>query len=141
MMIANINVFPKSIYLRQSEANQHGLWLDLLRGPLAYTVYFSAGYLLLQVACRIPLLHMMLGGLSLCAILLLTLTLLSALITLLTGLSNFRRLRQRMSAHNDEAGPWAPLLLHSGVLLSVFFTGLILLTGIPFFVVESCGWL
>lgn len=81
------------------------------------------------------------GGLSLCAVLLLILTLLSSLITLLTGLTNYRRLRQQLIANRTAVTSTLPALVRGGVWLTIFFTGAILRTGIPLFVLQSCGWL
>lgn len=140
-MLAKIDVIPEIIVAPESKANQRWLWLGLFTGPLAYALYVGSGYLLLQGVCRVEVLQIDAGGLSLCAVLLLILTLLSSLITLLTGLTNYRRLRRQFIADLTVATPKLPALVYSSVLLTVFFTGAILLTGIPLFVLQSCGCL
>lgn len=140
-MLAKIDVMPEIVMASESKVNQRLLWLGLLTGPLAYALYVGSSYLLLQGVCRIEMLQMDAGGLSLCAVLLLILTLLSSLITLLTGLTNFRRLRRHLSANHPAPTPKLPAPVCVGVLLTIFFTGAILLTGIPLFVLQSCGWL
>lgn len=124
----------------ESKVNQHLLWLGLLTGPLAYALYAGSSYLLLEGVCRVEIFQMDAGGLSLCAVLLLILTLLSSLITLLTGLTNYRRLRQ-LIANRTPTTQRLPALAYGGVWLAIFFTSAILLTGIPLFVLQSCGWL
>lgn len=136
----NIDVVPESTYQQQSKEKQRILWLGLLVGPVIYALYFVTGYLVVEFACNTGVLQRMVGGLSFYAVLVLALTLLAALITLLTGLSNVHRWR-RYTAANGDAESAIPFMLFGGVLLSVFFTSLILLTGIPVLVLQSCRWL
>lgn len=140
-MLAKIDVIPEIVVAPESRINQRLLWLGLFTGPLAYGLYIVSGYLLLQGSCSVEMLQMDAGGLSLCAVLLLILTLLSSLITLLTGLTNYRRLRRQLIANRTAAIAKLPALVCGGVWLTIFFTGAILLTGIPLFVLQSCGWL
>lgn len=140
-MLAKIDVISESSTVSQRRPDQRLLWLGLFRGPIAYLLYIIVGYVLLDGICRIKALQMTVGGLPLCSVLLLTLTLLSSLITLLTGLTNFRRLRRQVTNQRTELVSKLPALLCAGIALTVFFTALILLTGIPLFVLHSWGWL
>lgn len=140
-MLAKLDVIPELIMTLGRKSDQRPLWLGLFMGPIAYVLYLSVGYLLLSGICRIEAFQMRVGGLSLCSVLLLALTLLSSLITLLTGLTNFRRLRRKITTQCIQPGDRLPALLCAGAALSVFFTALILLTGIPLFVLQSWGWL
>lgn len=139
-MLANIDVVPKSSYKSDIQEKQRTLWRGLLTGPLVYAVYFITGYLLVEVACNIGILQRTVAGLSLYAVIVLALTLFAALITLLNGLSNFRHWRHRPPTHKDPESA-VPFMVFGGVMLSVLFTGLILLTGIPMLVLQSCRWL
>ncbi len=62
------------------------------------------------------------------------------------GLTNFRRLRRQVAANRTTSTPtlspliYAPLI-YGSVLITIFFTGVIMLTGIPLFVLLSCNWL
>jgi hypothetical protein len=140
-MLAKIDVTPEIILAPDCKVNRRLLWLGLFAGPLGYGFYVASGYLLLQSACRVKLLAINVGGLSLCAVLLLILTLLSSLLTLLTGLTNFRRLRRQVAANRTTSTPTLSPLIYGSVLITIFFTGVILLTGIPLFVLLSCNWL
>ena len=139
-MLLNIDVVPKSTYPQESKEKQRILWLGLLAGPVIYALYFIIGYLLVEFACNTGVLQRTVGGLSFYAVLVLALTLLAALITLLTGLSNVHRWR-RHTVSSGEPESALPFMLFGGVLLSLFFTSLILLTGIPVLVLQSCRWL
>lgn len=138
-MLRNIDVVPESTYKSGIQEKQRTLWRSLLLGPIIYAVYFIVGYLLVEVACNTGVLQTMVAGLSLYAVTVLALTLLAALITLLSGLSTFRNWRRIIA--RQEAESTVPFMVFGGVLLSVFFTGLILLTGIPILVLQSCRWL
>lgn len=136
----NLDVVPESTYQQQSKEKQRILWLGLLVGPVIYALYFITGYLVVEFACNTGALQRTVGGLSFAAVLVLALTLLAALITLLTGLSNVHRWRRYTASHSDAENA-VPFMLFGGVLLSIFFTSLILLTGIPVLVLQSCRWL
>ncbi len=140
-MLGNIDVVPESTYKSQIKEKQRILWLGLLTGPIVYALYFSSGYLLVEFACQTGALQNTVGGLSLYAVIVLGLTFIAALLTLLTGLSNLRRWRQRASSPPDAPDGAVPFMLFGGLLLSVLFTTLILLTGIPFLVLQSCSWI
>lgn len=139
-MLFNLDLVPESTYQQQSKEKQRILWLGLLVGPVVYALYFVIGYLLVEFACQTGTLQRTVGGLSFYAVLVLALTLLAALITLLTGLSNIHRWRRHALTHGKTESA-VPFMIFGGVLLSVFFTSLILLTGIPVLVLQSCRWL
>ncbi len=140
-MSGNIDVVPESTYRSQIKEKQRILWLGLLTGPIVYAIYFISGYMLVEFACQTGVLQNTVGGLSLYAVIVLGLTLVAALLILLTGLSNFRRWRQRDLSQPDAADEAVPFMRFGGLLLSVLFTTLILLTGIPFLVLQSCNWI
>lgn len=140
-MLTNIDVVPESTYQSNSREKQRTLWVGLLAGPLVYAVYFVIGYLLVEFACLTGALQSTVAGLSLYAVMVLILTLFAALVTLLSGLSNFHNWRRRVRAKEHDSESAVPFMVFGGVLLSVFFTGLILLTGIPLLVLQSCQWL
>lgn len=140
-MLANIDVVPKSTYESEIKEKQHTLWLGLLSGPVIYAIYFVIGYLLVEVACNTGTLQTTVAGLSLYAVIVLILTFIAALITLITGLSNFRNWRRRTETRGSDAESAVPFMVFGGLLLSIFFTGLILLTGLPLLVLQSCQWL
>jgi|GEM_PF-953352 len=144
-MISNVDVVPESTYQSESKERPRILWLGLLTGPVVYALYFISGYLLVEFACQTGVLQSMLGGLSLVSVIVLGLTLVAALLTLLMGLSNFRRWRQHYGGNRATVERTTqsavPFMLFGGILLSILFTTLILLTGIPMLVLQSCRWI
>ena len=140
-MVTNIDVVPESTYESEIKEKPRTLWLGLLTGPVVYALYFIVGYLLVEMACQTGALQTAIGGLSLYAVIVLALTLIASLVTLLTGLSNFRRWRQHASDHTTDSDHASPFMVFGSVLLSILFTSLILLTGIPILVIQSCRWI
>jgi uncharacterized membrane protein YidH (DUF202 family) len=139
-MFANIDVVPESTYKSQIKEKPQQLWAGLLTGPVVYALYFVVGYLLVETACQTGVLQTAVGGLSLYSIIVLVLTLVASLITLIMGLSNFQRWRQHALSRGGDPDSAVPFMIFGSVLLSVFFTSLILLTGIPVLVLQSCRW-
>ncbi|MEZ4732825.1 MAG: hypothetical protein R3E79_37450 [Caldilineaceae bacterium] len=140
-MLTNIDVVPESTYRSTIKEKQRTLWIGLLAGPIVYAVYFVIGYLLVEFSCMTGALQSTVAGLSLYAVIVLILTLFAALVTLISGLSNFHQWRRRGRAKEHDTESAVPFMVFGGVLLSIFFTGLILLTGIPLLVLQSCQWL
>jgi hypothetical protein len=140
-MFTNIDVVPESTYASQIKEKPSTLWMGLLTGPIVYALYFIVGYLLVEMACQTGVLQTTVGGLSLYAVIVLALTLFAALVTLLTGLSNFRRWRQHAADHATDTDHASPFMVFGSLLLSILFTSLILLTGIPILVIQSCRWI
>lgn len=139
-MFANIDVVPESTYQSQIQEKPYQLWAGLLTGPVVYALYFVVGYLIVEAACQTGALQTAVGGLSLYSVIVLALTLLAALVTLLMGLSNFQRWRRHAIHRGDDPESAVPFMVFGSVLLSVLFTSLILLTGIPVLVLQSCRW-
>lgn len=140
-MFTNIDVVPESTYESQIKEKPSTLWMGLLTGPIVYALYFIVGYLVVEMACQTGVLQTAVGGLSLYAVIVLVLTLFAALVTLLTGLSNFRRWRQHATDHAIDTDHASPFMVFGSILLSILFTSLILLTGIPVLVIQSCRWI
>lgn len=137
----NFDVVPETTYKNQIKEHPRVLWVGLLTGPVVYALYFIVGYLLVEFACQTGFLQTSIGGVALYTVLVLLLTVVAALITALRGLSNLRLWRQRPPVTPDAPDSAVPFMLFGGVLLSLFFTTMILLTGIPFLVLHSCRWI
>jgi hypothetical protein len=149
----NIDAVPESTFESQVQENSRVLWQGLLAGPVLYALYFITVYLLAEAACHAGLLAGTLGGLPLISVTVLVITLAAALCTLINGLSNYRRwrMRQRQPAGDRPAiseveyataNPETAVnfMVFGGLLLSVLFTVMILLTGLPIFTLETCRW-
>ena len=152
-MSHNIDVVPESTFESHVQENTRILWQGLLAGPVIYALYFITIYLLAEATCHAELLAGTVGGLPLLSVTILIITLAAALCTLVNGLSNYRRWRQRQQqpprqrrALSDveyaTADPETSVLFMTfgGLLLSVLFTGMILFTGIPIFTLQVCRW-
>jgi len=123
------------------------LWLGLLSGPVIYSVYFLAGYLLVDVACQANLLASTVLGLSLISVVVLGLTLVALALSLYAGFVTYRRWRRlRDTSKLDEEddhlteGP-EHFMTFGGLLLNVLFAFVILVTGISALVLWPCGWI
>jgi len=151
-MSQNIDVVPESTFESHLQENSRILWQGLLAGPIIYALYFITVYLLAEAACHTGFLAGIVGGLPLLSVTLLIITLAAALCTLINGLSNYRRWRQRQQqlARNQSrtdaeyatANPETSVLFMAfgGLLLSILFTVMILFTGIPTVTLQACRW-
>ncbi|HEX6386176.1 MAG TPA: hypothetical protein VF177_16010 [Anaerolineae bacterium] len=123
------------------------LWLGLLSGPVIYSVYFLAGYLLVDIACQANLLAYTVLGLSLISVVVLGLTLVALALSLYASFVTYRRWqRMRGTFELDDEhrrlteGP-EQFMTFGGLLLNALFAFLILVTGISALVLWPCGWI
>lgn len=152
-MQQNIDVVPESTFESHVQENTRLLWRGLLAGPLIYALYFITVYLLAEAACHAGFLSGTVGGLPLLSVTILIITLAAALCTLVNGLSNYRRWRQRQQrpaprsrtiseVEYATANPESSVLFMAfgGMLLSLLFTVMILCTGVPVVTLQACRW-
>jgi hypothetical protein len=129
------------------EANTGMLWVQLLAGPVLWSVYFLLSYLLVEAFCQMGwnfrILEM--NGLS---VILTALTVLAVVSASLFALKSYRAWKSLNKDHKlmdeiREASRWSegPLefVYFSGFLLSVLFTAVILVTGIPVLFLSPCA--
>lgn len=123
-----------------SAPNLWALWFGLLAGPLVWSVYFIAGYGLVEFACKLGLLQFNLLGLNAIAAAIIGLTLIALLVTLYAGLLAYQKWQQvrRDELDSGQAEKSRVFMAQAGVLLSGLFALLILLTGIPAFILRPC---
>lgn len=135
-MPVNQDIVPESTYLIDEAENTRTLWLGVLAGPIVYSLYFIAGYLLAEVTCKTdwvalqPMnLDWFIGGM----------TVLAALLTLATTIHGYRTW-QRHCERRDDVGEALAFMAWGGFLLSLLFTLLIGVTGVAVFFVTPCAW-
>lgn len=138
-MPIDVDVVPESIHTTEYQENVRALWLALLAGPVVYAVYFIAGYLLAEAACKTDLLNAAIGNLSLLLILVEGLTIVAALVTLAAALYGYR-IWQRRRDELEHAGGALPFMAFGGLLLSLLFGLLIVMTGVSVLFVNVCRW-
>ncbi|MCI0398995.1 MAG: hypothetical protein L0332_15770 [Chloroflexi bacterium] len=71
------------------------LWLNFLSGPLIWSIYFTLGYFLVEIACRQALLSFRVVGLPGTSAAVLVLTLVALLATFYAGYRSYNNLTQR----------------------------------------------
>lgn len=136
---------PSEAQVPQDQARV--LWLDLLSGPVIYSVYFLAGYLLVDIACHANLLAYTVLGLSLISVVVLGLTLVALALSLYASFVTYRRWKRMRgtSEWDDERGRLTEgpeqFMTFGGLLLNALFAFLILVTGISALVLWPCGWI
>lgn len=117
--------------------SQRRLLTSLLVGPVVYSLYFLAVYLLVEAACRENLLRFAIWGLDGLVVAVLGLTIV-AIVTILIGtLISHRGHRENVG---EEALANQRLLRRVGSGLSGFFVLVTLVTGLPILFLELCSW-
>ncbi len=122
------------------------LWIQLLAGPILWSVHFLVSYLLVEASCHAGWNFSILGfnGLSFIVI---VLTLLAVIGTALFSLSSYRGWRSIHAERNlreqfRDGSRWfegpVDFMYLSGLLLSILFALVILLTGIPALFLQPC---
>ena len=122
------------------------LWIQLLAGPVLWTVHFVSSYLVVEAACQLGWSTNRPGFQGLSSVVIL-LTALAVIATLLFALKSYRAWR---TIHADRSlreefreperrfeGP-VDFMLFSGFLLSALFAVVILMTGLPAFFLQPC---
>jgi hypothetical protein len=130
----------------RQEPNSRLLWIQLLAGPVLWSVHFLLSYLLVEAACQAGWDFRLLGfnGLSFIVIVLTVLAVIG------TGLFALRSYRGWKDLHEDrslrdefrDSSYWfeGPLdfMYFSGLLLSILFAVTILMVGLPAIFLQPC---
>jgi hypothetical protein len=121
-------------------------WFHLLGGPILWSAHFLVSYAWVEFACRVSLLALdsTLLGLTVLSWSVLIFTFLAVLATLYVGWSAYRSWRGlRGQQETNEIDSWGlesrRFMALSGILLSVLFSIVILLTGLPALVLRPCA--
>jgi hypothetical protein len=130
----------------RQETNSRMLWIQLLAGPVLWSVHFLLSYLIVEAACQAGWNFNILGinGLS-CIIIILTI--LALLGTLLFSLRSYRGWRdlhvdRTLMDEFQESSSWfegpVDFMYISGLLLSALFAATILMVGLPALFLQPC---
>jgi hypothetical protein len=130
-----------------------GSLLMALAGPIIYTVYFFAGYLLVEAGCGLGILQGNVGGFPLLSVVLVGLTAVTLVALLAVAAVQFfrwRRVRHNIPTRAEvpvaEGAPVEdderdlPFLLVVGAGLALLFAWVTISTGFPILVLEPCSW-
>jgi hypothetical protein len=124
--------------------------LGFLAGPSAWIIYFMAGYLLIEAACKSAAFGFALMGLSGVSAIIFGLTIVSLLIVCFAGWWTYHRWRaHRAERPNSESGGpfegsgWLAeghirFMTFVGLLLNGLFATVILITGLAVFFLQPC---
>jgi hypothetical protein len=125
---------------------KHSPWFHLLGGPILWSAHFLISYAWIEFACRVRLLilHSTILGLTVLSWSVLLFTLLAVLATLYVGWSAYRSWRQISELkETNELESWGVesrrFMAISGILLSMLFSLVILLSGLPALVLGPCA--
>ncbi|MEZ4869102.1 MAG: hypothetical protein R3C14_47715 [Caldilineaceae bacterium] len=138
-MPIDVDVVPKSIHTTEFRENTRGLWLGLLAGPLIYALYFTAGYLLAEAACRTSFLNATVNSFSALLVVVEGVTILAGLMTLAAAGYGYR-LWRRHQDEQEHAGGALPFMAFGGLLLSLLFMVMIVVTGVAVAFINLCEW-
>ncbi len=117
--------------------NQVRLLTGLLLGPVVYSLYFLAVYLLVEAACRENLLVFTRWGLDGLVVAVLGLTIAAIVLLLIGMLVSYGNQSAKLS---EEAQANQHLIRQMGLWLSGFFVVVTLVTGVPILFLELCSW-
>jgi hypothetical protein len=132
------------VYESESRTKTPVLWYELLSGPIIWSVYFLAGYLLAELACRIDILPGTLFGMNALSGVLILLTLAALGASVLAGLHGYRTYKKHSRVNEPNQPEEMDIdarnrfMALSGLILNVLFVFLILLTGYPLLVLNPC---
>lgn len=128
------------------EINSRTLWIQLLAGPVLWSVHFLVSYLLVETLCRTGPSVKILGGSGI-SFIVIALTALALIATGLFSWRSYRGWRDRHAGRSlrgelSETSHWfegpADFMYFSGFLLSVLFAATILMVGLPALFLHPC---
>ncbi|MCE7984615.1 MAG: hypothetical protein DYG89_25870 [Caldilinea sp. CFX5] len=131
------SVEPYNAPENDTRRTQWRLLTGLLAGPVVYSLYFMAVYLLVEAACREALLQGELWGLNALQTAVVGLTAVAVVSTLALARYGYSGGRQ---AGSEDAQRNRRFLVRTGLWLSGFFVLVTLVTGLPILVLELCTW-
>ncbi len=122
------------------------LWVQLLAGPILWSLHFIVGYLLIEASCRAGWNFQILGmnGLSFIVI---ALTIIAVVGVILFGVTSYRGWRSTSTGTNlwdqfRDTSRWSDdpteFVYFSGFLLSVLFAVTIVMVGLPALFLQPC---
>lgn len=128
---------------RQRATGARGLLFGLLAAPIAWAALHMFDYLWIETACQAGLLGGTMAGLTGVAWVVVAATLVALVISVAAGVISFRRWQSlREPDDDDDLEPVearSRFLALSGVLVSALFALLIIMTGVPVFLMAPCA--
>lgn len=130
----------------RQEGSSWMFWLQLLAGPILWSIHFIVSYLLVEAFCRMGWNFNLLGlpGLSVIVVVLTVLALLVVAIFGMRSYRSWRNLNRDLTLREQvrETSQWSDgpveFVYLSGFLLSVLFGVTILAVGIPALFLRPC---
>lgn len=133
-------MYEAATYNNQRWSNR-ALWFGLLGGPVVYSLHFLAVYWLGEAACQANLLRYRVLGLEAISFWVLLLTIVAAAITAYGALLAYRNWRRTRDNDEQTQPSYPPFMAFIGLWLSIGFTVVILLTGLPALFLVLCDWI
>ena len=131
----------------RSENGSRMIWVQLLAGPVIWSVHFILSYMVVEAICRVTGPDFRLGGIHGVTLIVIVLTVLALIATVLFALRSYRSWRgfsrnRRLKDELREKSSWfvgpEEFMYFSGFLLSVLFSATILMVGIPALFLQPC---
>jgi hypothetical protein len=130
----------------RQEGSSWMFWLQLLAGPILWSIHFIVSYLLVEAFCRMGWNFNLLGfpGLSVIVVVFTVLALLGVAMFGMRSYRSWRNLNRDLSMRDQirETSQWSEgpveFVYLSGLLLSVLFGVTILVVGIPALFLRPC---
>ena len=117
------------------------LWFGVLGGPVVYSVHFWLVYTLAEAACQANLLRYRVLGLEAIAFWVMVATVAAAALTGYGAWLAYGNWQQLRGQEPQAATSYRPFMAFIGLWLSVVFTIVILLTGLPALFLVLCDWI
>lgn len=111
----------------------------MLVGPVSWTIFFIAGYLVAEAACVAGTLEQNVGGFNLVVIVVVALALIAAAVTAWAALWGYRR-RRAADADMDDSEDLHTFLATATMLLNGLFLLAIVITAVAMFFILPCQW-
>lgn len=130
----------------RKEGSSWMFWLQLLAGPILWSIHFIVSYLLVELFCKMGWNFNLLGfpGLSVIVVVLTVLALLGVTMLGMRSYHNWRKFNRDLPIRDQirETSRWSEgpveFVYLSGFLLSVLFGVTILAVGIPALFLQPC---
>jgi heme/copper-type cytochrome/quinol oxidase subunit 2 len=131
----------------RSENGSRMIWIQLLAGPVIWSVHFILVYMLTEAICRVAGQGFRLAGIHGLTLIVIVLTVLALVATVLFAVRSYRSWRglsrnHRLKDELQESSNWfvgpEEFMYFSGFLLSVLFAVTILMVGIPALFLQPC---
>jgi len=122
-----------------NEKTKWSLALSLLIGPVSWSVFFMAGYLVAEAACVVGGLERNVAGLNLVVVVVLGIALIAGAVTAWGAVWSHRRW-QSSGEESDDTEALQPFLARAATLINILFLVAIVMTAIGMLFILPCQW-